>query len=102
MNGMEKQAAFYRAFLPDDRSLVPLTVLLSTTVALWLILYLICAAGDAPQYATPCSPQRPSCLLEIDPQMKKRADLSARLGLPETRRVAATADGSAVSKETTE
>ena len=30
MNGMGKQAAFYRGYLPDDRSLVPLTVLLST------------------------------------------------------------------------
>jgi hypothetical protein len=26
MNGIEKQAAFYRGYLPDDRSLVPLTV----------------------------------------------------------------------------
>ena len=32
MNGIGKQAAFYCGYLPDDRSLVPLTVLLSDTV----------------------------------------------------------------------
>ena len=47
MNGIEKQAAFYRGYLPDDRSLVALTVLLSTTVALWLLVYLMDVAGDA-------------------------------------------------------
>jgi hypothetical protein len=30
MNGIEKQAAFYRGYLPDDRSLVPLTIVLAT------------------------------------------------------------------------
>ena len=47
MNGIEKQAAFYRGYLPDDRSLVALTVLLSTTVTLWLLVYLMDVAGDA-------------------------------------------------------
>ena len=102
MNGIGKQAAFYRGYLPDDRSLVPLTVLLSTTVALWLLVYLICVAGDAPPYAASFDPQRRSCLLEIDPQMKKRADLSVGIGLPGTRRVASTADGSPANTETTE
>ena len=37
MTSIGKQAAFYRGYLPDDRSLVPLTVLLSTTLALWLL-----------------------------------------------------------------
>jgi len=40
MTSIGKQAAFYRGYLPDDRSLVPLTVLLSTTLALWLLVYL--------------------------------------------------------------
>jgi hypothetical protein len=96
MNGIGKQAAFYRGYLPADRSLVPLAVLLSTTVALWLFLYLICAAGDARQYAASFDPQRRSCPLEIETQMKKRADLCG------ARRVATTADGSPVSMETTE
>ena len=51
MNGIEKQAAFYRGYLPDDRSLVPLTVLLSTTLALWLLVYLVASVADAHQDA---------------------------------------------------
>ena len=46
MNGIGKQAAFYRGYLPDDRSLVPLTMLLSTTLALWLLVYLVAAMAD--------------------------------------------------------
>jgi hypothetical protein len=51
MNGMGKQAAFYRGYLPDDRSLVPLTALLSTTLALWLIVYLLATVAEAHQDA---------------------------------------------------
>jgi hypothetical protein len=51
MNGIGKQAAFYRGYLPDDRSLVPLTVLLSTTLALWLLVYLVAAVADPHQDA---------------------------------------------------
>jgi hypothetical protein len=51
MNGIEKQAAFYRGYLPDDRSLVPLTVLLSTTLALWLLVYLVAAVAEPRQDA---------------------------------------------------
>jgi hypothetical protein len=50
MNGIEKQAAFYGGYLPDDRSLVPLTVLLSTTLALWLLVYLVVAVAEAEAY----------------------------------------------------
>jgi hypothetical protein len=46
-----KQAAFYRGYLPHDRSLVPLTVLLSTTLALWLLVYLVVAVAEAHQDA---------------------------------------------------
>src|ERR1700722_10115601 len=46
MNGIGKQAAFYSGYLPDDRSLVPLTVLLSTTLGLWLLVYLVAAVAD--------------------------------------------------------
>jgi hypothetical protein len=51
MNGIGKQAAFYRGYLPDDRSLVPLTVLLSTTLALWLLVYLAAVVPEAHQDA---------------------------------------------------
>jgi hypothetical protein len=47
MNGIAKQAAFYRGYLPDDRSLLPLTVLLSMAVALWLLVYLVGVVADA-------------------------------------------------------
>ena len=47
INGIGKQAAFYRGYLPDDRSLVPLTVLLSTTLALWLLVYLVAKVAEA-------------------------------------------------------
>jgi hypothetical protein len=51
MNGIGNQAAFYRGYLPDDRSLFPLTVLLSMTVALWLLVYLVAAMAEAHQDA---------------------------------------------------
>ena len=39
MNEIGKQAAFYRAYLPHDRSLIPVAVALSAVIALWLSLY---------------------------------------------------------------
>lgn len=39
MDGIGKHAAFYRAYLPHDRSLVPVAVALGAIVALWLSLY---------------------------------------------------------------
>jgi len=41
MDGIGKHAAFYRAYLPHDRSLVPVAVTLCAIVALWLSLDLI-------------------------------------------------------------
>ena len=41
MNGIGKHAAFYRAYLPHDRSLIPVAVALGVIVALWLCLYFI-------------------------------------------------------------
>jgi hypothetical protein len=55
MNGIEKHAAFYRGYLPDDRSLVPLTVLLSATLALWLLVYLVAAVGRGPTKRGRCA-----------------------------------------------
>jgi hypothetical protein len=49
MKGIGSQAAFYRGYLPDDRSLIPLTALLSTTLALWLLVYLVAAMAEAHQ-----------------------------------------------------
>lgn len=51
MNGIEKHAAFYRGYLTDERSLVPLTIVLATVVALWLLVYLVAAVADPHQDA---------------------------------------------------
>jgi hypothetical protein len=51
--GIEKQAAFYRAYLIDDRSVAPLTVAWMTIVALWLLVYLIGAIGPPGKPQTP-------------------------------------------------
>jgi hypothetical protein len=52
VNGIGKQEAFYRGYLPnDDRSLVPLTVLLSSTLALWLLIYVVTAVAEVRQNA---------------------------------------------------
>jgi hypothetical protein len=49
MNGMAKQAAFYRGYQADERSLVPLTILLAAAVPLWLLVYLV---GSKPAVIT--------------------------------------------------
>ena len=48
MNGIEKQAAFYRGYLIDDRSLAPLTTALAAVVSLWLLVYLVSGVVGAP------------------------------------------------------
>ncbi len=47
MTGIERQAAFYRAYLIEDRSLAPLTTALAAIVGLWLLVYLLSAIGGA-------------------------------------------------------
>jgi hypothetical protein len=43
MDGIGKHAAYYRGYLPHDRSLVPVAVALAAIVALWLSLYCVSA-----------------------------------------------------------
>ena len=45
---LEMNADFYRAFLTEDRSLMPLTIVLATGVAVWLFFYLVSVVGPAP------------------------------------------------------
>ena len=45
MCGIESDAAFYRGYLTDDRSLTPLTVAWATIVALWSLVYLVGCIG---------------------------------------------------------
>ena len=56
MNGIGKHAAFYRAYLPHDRSLIPVAVALGVIVALWLCLYFI-SEEQNPQTAQRRSPR---------------------------------------------
>jgi hypothetical protein len=82
MNGIGNQAAFYRGYLPGDRSLFPLTVLLSTTVALWLLVYLIGVAGDARQGVTLFDSQ---CCERPEREVKKPSLTPAETTSPNTR-----------------
>jgi hypothetical protein len=54
--GIERHAAFYRGYQPDDRSLFPVAIVLATIVALWLLVYMVSALG--PDTSTAAS--RPS------------------------------------------
>jgi hypothetical protein len=47
MNGIPKQAVFRRFYLSGDRRLVPLTLLIPTTVAPWLVVCVLGLVGDA-------------------------------------------------------
>jgi hypothetical protein len=48
MRNIEKDAAYYRAYLPDERSLGPVAILLDNIVALWLLFYLVSVIGPVP------------------------------------------------------
>ena len=41
MDEIGKHAEFYRAYLPHDRSLIPVAITLGVVVLLWLSLYFI-------------------------------------------------------------
>ena len=59
MSGIENRSGFYRGYLTDDRSLIPVTIVLGITVALWLLVYLVGSIG--PSYTTQMSlPQHAS------------------------------------------
>jgi hypothetical protein len=49
MDGIGKHAAFYRAYLPHDRGVIPMAIAVGTIVALALLLYLVSAVGPEPQ-----------------------------------------------------
>lgn len=50
--GIEMNAAYYRGYLTDDRTLTPHVAALATIVALWSLLYLVgCFAPLAKQPA---------------------------------------------------
>jgi hypothetical protein len=56
MRRIEKQAKYYQGYLADERSLLPVTILLANAVALWLLAYLMTSVGDSSQLRTSLSP----------------------------------------------
>ena len=60
MNGIDKYAVFYRGYLPDDRSLIPSTIELTTIVAVWLLTYLFSAVDPLPALHTAQPPAHPT------------------------------------------
>jgi hypothetical protein len=67
MNGIEKHAAYYRGYLPHDRSVIPLAIALVTIVALWLLIYLVSIVGPQPRPETAQSPARASTVVVTQP-----------------------------------
>lgn len=45
-------AGFYRGYLTEERSLMPLAVVLAAGIALWLLFYLVSVVGPAPNTAS--------------------------------------------------
>jgi ABC-type glycerol-3-phosphate transport system permease component len=52
MDGIGKQAAFYRAYLPHDRSLLPTAVALCAVITIWLFIYLVSVVGPQQEQRT--------------------------------------------------
>jgi hypothetical protein len=48
VDGIGKHAAFYRAYLPHDRGVLPMGVAMGAIIALGLFLYLVNAVGPEP------------------------------------------------------
>ena len=65
MDGIGKHAVFYRAYLPHDRSLIPVAVALGAIVALWLSLYSVSSRAkptNRPEGSARCGRARlPTC-----------------------------------------
>jgi hypothetical protein len=67
MNGIEKHAAYYRGYLPHDRSVIPLAIALATVVALWLLIYLVSVVGPQPRPETAQPAARASAVVVSQP-----------------------------------
>ena len=51
MSGIEKHAEFYRGYLADDRSVAPVAGVLISTIAVWLLFYLVSVLDPVPNGA---------------------------------------------------
>lgn len=59
MDRIGKHAGYYRGYLTDDRSALPLTIVLLTGIALWLLVYLVGSIGPVPTAQTALRPSPP-------------------------------------------
>lgn len=57
MRWIEKQARYYQAYLADERSLIPVTILLANEVAVWFLAYLIGSVDNPPRRQISLSPR---------------------------------------------
>ncbi len=57
MTGFERYAAYYRAYLADDRRLASVIGVLLTAIALWLLVYLVSLVGPASEHRLRLGPQ---------------------------------------------
>jgi hypothetical protein len=55
MNGFERDAEFYRGYLPAHRSVFSMAITLAMIAAIWLLVYLVAAIGPAPPPTQPYS-----------------------------------------------
>jgi hypothetical protein len=67
MNEIGKQAAFYRAYLPHDRSLFPTAVALCAVVTIWLFIYLVSIVGPQQEQRTADAGVRAAAVLVSRP-----------------------------------
>ena len=67
MDRIGKQAAFYRAYLPHDRSLLPTAVALCAVVTIWLSIYLVSIVGPHQEQRTADAGVRAVAALSPDP-----------------------------------
>jgi hypothetical protein len=67
MDGIGKQAEFYRAYLPHDRGLISVAVAIGAVLALGLFLYSVGALGPAPDPAVADAGARAAAVLLTGP-----------------------------------
>ena len=51
----DKDPEFYRGYVPEHKSVLPMAVTLGTIIAMWMLVYLIATIGPAPQPVEPYS-----------------------------------------------
>jgi hypothetical protein len=67
MDRIGKQAAFYRAYLPHDRSLLPTAVALCAVITIWLFIYLVSVVGPQQEQRTADAGVRAAAILVSRP-----------------------------------